>query len=163
MSSSLGEFLHRSPKSAVECFQGFLKLLFFLWITNGRQDEALSIAHDFERGFRRDSQQVHDGFVDDQGVTVSVFGQSLLHVDFSVVSTMYYHTTVCLFVRQHGKVAFFRDAISEPKGAIARVGFCAASFWNPGFSQVGTPGSLPAISPVLTSALRDASVGYASP
>ncbi len=55
MSPSLGEFLHRTPNSAVECFQGFLKPLFFLWITNGRQDESLSIAHDFERGFRRDS------------------------------------------------------------------------------------------------------------
>jgi hypothetical protein len=30
-------------------------------------------------------------------------------------------------------------------------------------NDLGTPGSLPAISPVLTSALRDASVGYASP
>lgn len=27
---------------------------------------------------------------------------------------MYYHSTLCLFVRQHGKAAFFRDAISEP-------------------------------------------------
>ena len=30
-------------------------------------------------------------------------------------------------------------------------------------AHMGTPGSLPAISPVLTSALRDACVGYASP
>ena len=28
--------------------------------------------------------------------------------------------------------------------------------------ELGTPGSLPAISPVLTSALQDASVGYAN-
>jgi len=129
-SPSLGEFLHRTPKSAVECVQGFLKLLFFLWITNGRQDEALSIAHDFERGFGRNSQQVHNGLIDDKGVTVSVFGQSLLHVDFSRVSTMYYHSTLCLFVRQHGKAAFFREAISEPIGAIARVVFRVARWYE---------------------------------
>jgi hypothetical protein len=56
MNPSLGELLHRTPKSAVERFQSLLKLLFVLWIPNWCQDEALSVAQDFERGFRRDSQ-----------------------------------------------------------------------------------------------------------
>jgi len=145
-SPSLGEFLHRTPKSAVECVQGFLKLLFFLWITNGRQDEALSIAHDFERGFGRNSQQVHNGLIDDKGVTVSVFGQSLLHVDFSRVSTMYYHSTLCLFVRQHGKAEFFRDGISEPIGAIARVVFRVARWYEVRVSQGFVGCSVPVLS-----------------
>jgi hypothetical protein len=64
-----------------------------------------------------------------------VFGQSLLHVDFSRVSTMYYHSTLCLFVRQHGKAEFFRDGISEPIGAIARVVFRVARWYEVRVSQ----------------------------
>ena len=45
----------------------------------GTNDQRFAVGGDFQRGLGGDIEQLHDGFVDYQGVTVAVFCQLLDH------------------------------------------------------------------------------------